>query len=223
MIRNILKKKIKFTFFYYLFSFTVFAEAYYFKSFYQRENQDDIHFFSRKVPSTKKLETFEEFYHLYYLTSYYDNHHLKRNIFWLQKTLKKPFAPPIQALVISTNIDQYRRYQRLIKMQVYYLLTKNYVLLAARFDKHYPVFFNKKYSKENLRSLNIAKNYYQTATTYWKECLKYHREADKIKKKTKLTFIEDLFYRIKYENFNYNTIIRRKIAKVEEKKDYFKN
>ena len=223
MIKDLLKKNFfKFIFFCYFFSF-VSAETYHFRSFYQRENQDDIHFFSRKSPSTKKLKTFEEFYRLYYLTSYYDDHHLKRNIFWLQKTLKKPFAPPIQALVISTNIDQHRRYQRLMKMHVYYLLTKNYVLLAARFDKHYPVFFNKKYNKENLRSLDIAKKYYQTATIYWRECLKYHKNVDKIKKKTKLPFIEDLFYRIKYENFNYNTIIRRKIAKVEEKKDYFKN
>ena len=178
-------------------------------------------FFFYKVPSSKKLKYFEEFYRLYYFTSYYDNNHLRRNIFWLQQTLKKKFSPPIQALVISTNEKQYLRYQRLMKMHVNYLLTKNYVFLAAYFDKHNPVFFNKKYKKQNLKSLSIAEKYYKIAIIYWQETMKHYQSADEIKKKTELTFIENFFYRIKYEKFNYANIINRKIIKIEEKKKYF--
>lgn len=191
------------------------------KNYHKEKGQDDFYTFLYTVPSTKKLEYFEEFYNLYYLTSYYNNKHLKRNIFWLQQTLKKPFAPPIQALVISTNENQYLRYQRLMKMHVNYLLTKNYVFLAARFDKHYPVFFNKKYSRINLKSLEIAEYYYKIANLYWQEAMKHYQKGNEIQKKTELMFVEDLFFRIKYEKFNYSDIINRKISNLKKKKDYF--
>ena len=176
--------------------------------------------------SGRKLRYLEEFYRMYYLPSQFESNDLQRNIFWLQIALKAPFAPPLYALVISEKETEYKKYQKLLQMHINYLLTKNLVYLAARFDKHKPVFFNKPYAKDIVRSLAIAKFFYEGATFYWKKVTFHYQDLTELKEfktvKTKLNFAEHLIYRIYVKDLDYQRIIDRKLTKLTKTYEYFK-
>ena len=149
-------------------------------------------------------------------------------MFWLEIALKSPFAPPIKAFVVPKTREQYERYKTILKMHLNYLMTQNYVYLASRFEKHYPVFFNKPYYKENLESLSIAKGFYQNALYYWYKVLEYsdHLDPEKISSfkeehLTELYFMEDVIYRIKKNDLNYERVIQRHLKKINETELFF--
>ena len=174
--------------------------------------------------SSRQLLYKEEFYRLYYLPLYHTQHDYNRNIFWLQIAMKAAWAPPIQALVISKKPVEYQKYQLLIRMHLNYLMTKNAVYLGARYDKHEPRWFNKPYKKEILESLEIARYYYLTALRSWQEVLKYKKELQTPKFKfihIDLFFTEDMIVRIDSKDLNYERVVKRQLAKIEQTIDYF--
>ena len=171
----------------------------------------------------KKFYYLEEFYSLYYLSHHYQNNDINRNLFWLQRALRSPFAPPLQALVVPKTEKQYQHYKAIVKMHLHYLMTKNYIYLASRFEKHKPVFFNKPYAEQNLKSLKIARGLYKNADYYWQQTLLYCEQVKnkKINDITKLYFMEDTFYRIQTDELNYGRVISRHLQKIDNAETFF--
>ncbi|BBM88541.1 hypothetical protein COTS27_00222 [Spirochaetota bacterium] len=169
----------------------------------------------------RKLRYKEEFYNLYYLPQLYENHDLARNLHWLQVALKVPFAPPIQALIPHENEAEYEKYKVLVNMHLHYLLTKNWVFLAARFDKHRPVFFNIPYKEDILKSLDIAEVLYKGALESWNQTLEYFEVARTLRPRSKLDFLETTVYKIQKREIDYTRVITRKLNKLARTRAYF--
>lgn len=176
------------------------------------------------VPSHARLRTVEDFYRLYYLPSYRQNNDMLRNIYYLQIALSRPFAHPIQALVVTDTEKQYEKYQLLLHLHIYYLLARDHLYLAARYDKHEPVFFNKEFSEEILASLEYAQSYYELSEKYWKKVLEYieHLEAYK-GTYVELPFIMDIPERQRSGDLDLKRVIDRKLKKLETTRDFFQD
>ena len=173
-------------------------------------------------PVSKRLSTVEEFYRMYYLPSSATEDDLHRNMFWLQIALRMPFSVPIQALVVPETKAQYDKYQVLMRMHLYFLLTKTALYLAARFDKHRPVFHDKPFKKEILGSLDYARYHYEGARSYWKEVMKHYTAARKMKVRVPLDFLNNMVYRIHTGDLNYNRVAERRLRSLEKKIEFYK-
>ena len=174
--------------------------------------------FPHRTAQARRLLYLEEFYRLYYLPSLYTEENTLRNIFWLDVAIKMPFAPPIQALVVCDTEQQYEKYRHLMKMHLYYLMTKNALYTAARFDKHTIRFSDAPYKKEILESLKYADFFYKQALVYWKQAFSYQEKVQKLKWHTvELDFLNDLAYRINKGDLDYQRIIQRHLNQLNEK------
>ncbi len=173
------------------------------------------------LPSHSKFRYVEDFYSLYYVPLKPENSDFNRNIFWLKWALAAPFAPPIFALSPPKTPEAYEKYKTLMRMHLHYLVTKNLVFLAARFDKHEPVFYNKPFAEDILKSLGIAEYLYLEAAKEWKKVLNIYRQALKIKARTNLNFLEQAVYRIRTKELDYDRVIKRKLKKLARTKKYF--
>ncbi len=185
-----------------------------------------LFFLTPNQVEARKLYYLEEFYRLYYLPLKFDNQDLARNIHWLQFATNRPFAPPIHALLVHDDETTYKKYQILLKMHLHYLLTKNFVYLAARFDKHKPVFFNKPYAKDILASLKIAEYLYREAIREWKIVINdYYSQVKDISEykrvRTRISFLDELITRITTGELDYQRVIERRLKKISEAKEYF--
>ena len=175
-----------------------------------------------EITNAGKLRYKEEFYRLYYLPQYSSQTDYNRNIYWLQMAMKIQFAPPIQALTICKTKKQYEKYRLLLKMHLNYLMAKNHVYIAARYDKHEPVWFNQPYKEDILKSLDIAEYHYQCAENYWNEMLKYKEAAEIIKKtRIELDFLEDMIHKVNVEDVNYKRVVDRKLNKLKKTRLFF--
>ncbi|OHD65122.1 MAG: hypothetical protein A2096_00035 [Spirochaetes bacterium GWF1_41_5] len=173
-------------------------------------------------PARRFLRYKEEFYRLYYLPSYYSNDDLLRNIGHLQTALRADFAPPLNAIVVCENENQYKRYRRLLVMHIYYLLTQNHVYLAARFDKHEIRFYNTPYAEDIVKSLAYARYNYECALNYWNEAVYWKNEADAFRReRVDLEFTEDIAWRMENGELDYRAVIEKKLEELENKKQYF--
>ena len=179
--------------------------------------------------SGRPLFYLEEFYSLYYLPHHYQNNDIKRNLVWLEVALKSPFAPPLQALFIPKSEEQYEYYQIILTMHLNYLMAKNYIYLANRFQKHEPVFFNRPYTEENTNSIQISRRLYENALYYWDKTLLYYNKAKDYQRSesfanyiTSLSFIENIIYRIDQDELNYKRVIDRQLNKLSQTESFFK-
>lgn len=170
---------------------------------------------------SRRLIYKEEFYRIYYLPQKYVNDDLTRAIHWLSWARVAPFAPPIQALKPHEDEQDYIKYQALINMHIDYLLTKNTAYLAARFDKHRPVYFNKPYAEDILKSLDIAEYLYDQAEIYWQRTLKQFADVRKMKGRSELDFLEDLVEEIRLKEVDLGGTVARKKANLEKTRKYF--
>lgn len=180
----------------------------------------NILYFSNIVWGRKLLYK-EEFYRIYYLPQTYANDDLTRTIYWLQWAVAAPFAPPIQALKPHEKEEDYQKYQALLKMHIHYLLTKNTAYLAARFDKHKPVFFNKPYKKDILRSLDIAEYLYDQADIYWEKTLKQWEKVRKMKGESNLSFLEQFVEKVRLKEIDWTSTLKRKKENLKKTRAYF--
>lgn len=171
----------------------------------------------------KKLSTLEEFYRMYYLPSMATEDDYFRNQFWLQIALKSPFAIPMHALVVPKSEAQYRKYKHLMRMHLNYLLTKNAIYLAARFDKHRLVFHDKPVKEEILRSLGYARYHYEVAGLYWQEALKHYAAARRLRRRVPLEFLNQMVFRIHKKELDYDRVIRRKLKQLRKKIEFYEN
>lgn len=170
----------------------------------------------------RPLVTVEDYYRLYYLTQTPKNQDHLGNLYWMQRALQAPFATPIEALVVPENEAQYRRYRTLVRLHLHYLMAETCVALGARFDKHEPRFFNRPWSDDIVKSLDVAKFYYDLAQRYWNDLLEDRKKLDADGgPRTELTFAEEIPGRIDEGQLDLTRVLDRQRAKLEKTREFF--
>ncbi len=135
-----------------------------------------------------KLLYAEEYYKLYHQNLYQYPEDFTGNIWFLEQALSRPFVNPLNALTRINNREEWERYRYLFYMHVNLKLVDLYRRLAASYDKRVAYFYNAPWKEDNLKSLDIAENYYKLAFYYWKEAGSWENKLEK----TKYFFLESI-------------------------------
>ncbi|MDX9801976.1 MAG: hypothetical protein RBT69_11645 [Spirochaetia bacterium] len=178
------------------------------------------------VPSTSvfsyKILYAEQFYKLYHRHFYQYPEDYLENIYYLEEALRSDFANPLNALAIIKNKSDWERYRNLFRMHVSLKLTDLYLGLGSKYDKRNRYFFNAPWQRENIKSLEIAKESYEYAKVYWEEALKWN---EKIKHSwvclEEVQNWEDESFRIREKELDYNAIIDRHLTRLDKVLDEF--
>ncbi len=178
-------------------------------------------------PLARKLRYKEDFFRLYNRWLYADEDSISRNIFFLELAFAVPFDNPIKALVPITSKKQYEKYKDLLMMQISMLLTKQYLILGNYYMKEKIYFFNREFFKDYLLGFDVAELRYKEGLDYWHYALKYAKKADAIHGvHMDLRFwgknfdYDDLLYKIKTGEINYNKVIQQRLARVRKNRNY---
>ncbi|MCL2792612.1 MAG: hypothetical protein FWD87_05935 [Spirochaetaceae bacterium] len=166
----------------------------------------------------------EQFYRLYHVHFNRFPEDYLENIFYLERALRADFANPLYALTVIKTREEWARYRNLFRMHVSIKLVELYLGLGSRYDKRNAYFFNAPWRRENIRSLEIARELYEFARIYWAEALKWSAQVPHTW--TPLENIqawEDQAYRIRNGLLDYNVIINRHIARVDRVLNEFRN
>ena len=143
----------------------------------------------------------------------------KRNIFWLENSMKLPNIHPSQAIIITKTWPEYVKYKMLLNFNINYLLTKEYVDWGWEFDKRDVVFYNMEWADKLKESFAIAKTRYEIAKYYWEETKKWSSLAYKQNLEIGWGQIEDLNYEIEngLYDYDYGMIIQNRLDGLKEK------
>ena len=174
---------------------------------------------SNIVAKPQKMIYIEQVYRLYESNLLSNQTNYKRNIFWLENSLKLVNAHPSQAIIVTNTWEEYVKYKLLLRFHIYYLLTKEYVGWGWEFDKRDIAFYNAEWAEDIKNSFEIAKSRYDIAKHYWEKTKLYAQEVNKIDVHIGWEQIEDLAYEIDNEEFDYDydTIIEMRLDSIENK------
>ena len=81
-------------------------------------------FFINELPP----EYFEDFYNLYSKRLYYNEDNIRFNIHIINLALSYPFRHPSKALCLLKTLDEGKRYKRLLVMDAYLRIMKDYLI-----------------------------------------------------------------------------------------------
>ena len=170
----------------------------------------------------KYKEQYYKLFHVHY-NQYPDD--TLENIFWLELALKANFANPLYALARIETKEQYEKYCYLFMMHLNLKMIEQYLYMANKFNKRNAYFYNAPWKEENLKSLDIAEKYFETARYYWTEALSWAEKArDRRFRFMRLTteFWEDEAYRIvESKTLNYGKTIDRELAMLYSVREKF--
>ncbi len=176
-----------------------------------------------------KMIFIEQIYKLFESNLHSTHTDHKRNIFWLENSLKLPNIHPSQAIVITNTWEEYVKYKILLRFHIHFLLTQEYVNWGWEFDKRDVVFYNMEWAEELKKSFEIARSRYKIAQYYWEETKKWSKLAYNKKSHIGWEKIEDLNYQIENNQFDYDydEVIQLRLIKLDEKlkkiDDFIKN
>ena len=161
----------------------------------------------------------EQVYRLYESNLLSNQTNYKRNIFWLENSLKLVNAHPSQAIIVTNTWEEYVKYKLLLRFHIYYLLTKEYMGWGWEYDKRDVVFYNAEWAEEIKNSFEIAKSRYDIAKHYWEKTKLYAQEINKIDVHIGWEQIEDLAYEIDNQEFDYDydEIIEMRLDSIDNK------
>ncbi len=161
----------------------------------------------------------EQIYSLYESNLHTGHTEHKRNIVWLENSLKLPNIHPSQAIIVTKTWEEYVKYKILLRFHIHFLLTKEYVDWGWEYDKQDVVFYNMEWAEDLKKSFEIAKSLYEKARYYWKETKKWSKLASEQKVYVNWDQIEDLNYEIENElfDYDYDMIIDMRLAGLEKK------
>ena len=120
----------------------------------------------------------EQYYKLYHQNLYQYPEDFNGNIWYLERALSRPFVNPLNALTQIKDNEVWERYRYLFYMHVNLKMVEQYRHLGSKYDKRIAYFFNEPWKEQNLKSLEIAENYYKTAEYYWTEALDWLEKVD---------------------------------------------
>lgn len=167
----------------------------------------------------QKMIFIEQIYGLYESNLLSNQTNNKRNIFWLENSLKLPNIHPSLAIVVTKTWEEYVKYKILLRFHIYYLLTKEYMGWGWEYDKQDVVFYNMTWAEDLKKSFDIAKSRYEIAKIYWDKTKLYASEANKMDIRINWDQVEDLAYEIDAGEFDYDydTVIEMRLESIENK------
>lgn len=167
----------------------------------------------------------EQIYKLYESNLHTTHTGHKKNIFWLENSLKLPNIHPSQAIIVTQTWEEYVKYKILLRFHIHFLLTKEYVGWGWQFDKRDVTFYNMEWAEEIKKSFEIARSRYELAQHYWEETLKWSRLAYSKNVTIGWEQIESLNWQIENDEFDYDygeviqmrlDSLDKKIAKIDQ-------
>lgn len=166
-----------------------------------------------------KMIFIEQIYHLYESNLHTTHTDHKRNIFWLENSLKLPNIHPSQAIIITKSWEEYVKYKILLRFHVHFLLTKEYVDWGWEYDKRDVVFYNMEWAEDLKKSFEIARSRYELAKYYWEETKKWSQLAYSKNFEIGWMQIEDLNWEIENNKFDYDydEIIEKRLMGIDDK------
>lgn len=202
---------------------SIHAEDYQYQYFSNKKEKDKYVPFSDYIPRIRlHYQTvphyLEDYYLLYGMKQYYNENSLRKNIDRLKIALQCKFRHPSQALVKLESDQEYFKYRNLMFMHINMLIMRNYLSIAARYDKRKIDFYNWDYAKEINESFTIAERYYNEAYPYWQKALEYANTASSVKITTDLGFIETERKKIITGEIDFGKIINGYISGLQSKK-----
>lgn len=174
---------------------------------------------SNIIAKPQKMIYIEQVYRLYESNLLSNQTNYKRNIFWLENSLKLVNTHPSQAIIVTNTWEEYVKYKLLLRFHIYYLLTKEYMGWGWEYDKRDVVFYNAEWAEEIKNSFEIAKSRYDIAKHYWEKTKLYAQEINKIDVHIGWEQIEDLAYEIDNQEFDYDydEIIEMRLDSIDNK------
>ncbi|MDR0730087.1 MAG: hypothetical protein LBF63_00335 [Treponema sp.] len=167
-------------------------------------------------------EQYYRLYHLHYI-QYPDD--TMENIYWLEQALKADFANPLYALALIENETQWEKYRYLFTMHVYLKLIEQYLYLGNKWNKRNAYFYNAPWKEQNLESLDTAETCYRAALSYWRDALEWAAKSRESRFRwinlQRVQFWEDEALRIEEGDLNYETIISRELALLQQVREKF--
>ncbi|MDR2746775.1 MAG: hypothetical protein LBB77_04940 [Treponema sp.] len=167
-------------------------------------------------------EQYYRLYHLHYI-QYPDDS--MENIYWLEKALKADFANPLYALALIEDKTQWEKYRYLFTMHIYLKLIEQYLYLGNKWNKRNAYFYNAPWKEQNLESLETAERCYRAALSYWEDAASWAAKSRDRRFRwinlQKVQFWEDEALRIEEGDLNYETIITRELALLQEVREKF--
>jgi hypothetical protein len=119
----------------------------------------------------------EQYYDLYHRQMYMYPENVNENLWYLERCLTHPLANPLNALARVETEAEYERYRYLFYMHIYLEIIRSYRIMAAGYDKRQAYFYNAPWRDVNLKSLEIARYYYETALGFWDEAQEWSAKA----------------------------------------------
>lgn len=165
----------------------------------------------------------EDFYRLYSLPLYWTEDDLWQNITYLNYALEAPFDFAHRAFCKIETEEEHARYKDLLRMQFHYLITKNYLYLAAYFDKPDVYFHNKQFEETITNCFELAEHYYKKGIEHWKEAQAFSERVVKNKAYIEMDVLLDKAHKIYYGEIDYNKTISRKLNEITEKREKLAN
>jgi len=167
-------------------------------------------------------EQYYRLYHLHYI-QYPDD--TMENIYWLEKAIKADFCNPLYALALIENETQYEKYRYLFNMHLNLKLIEQYLFLGNKWNKRQAYFYNAPWKEQNLESLETAEKCYRTALYYWTAALEWAGKARERRfyfiNLPRVQFWEDEAFRIENGGLNYEKIINRELAFIQDVRGKF--
>ena len=166
-----------------------------------------------------KMIFIEQIYRLYESNLHMTHTDHKRNIFWLENSLKLPNIHPSQAIVITKTWPEYVKYKLLLRFHIHFLLTKEYVEWGWEYDKRDVVFYNMEWAEDLKKSFEIARSRYLLAKHYWEETKKWSSLAYSKNIEIGWGQIEDLNWEIENNEFDYDydEVIESRLKGIDDK------
>jgi hypothetical protein len=103
-------------------------------------------------------------------------------------------------------------------MHINMLIMRNYLKIAARYDKHRIYFYNADFADDIKKSLDIADGLYRQAVPYWNRAREHARKASSVRVTTRLAAMESERYAIIKNELDYDRIIGNHIDRLKVKK-----
>jgi hypothetical protein len=167
-------------------------------------------------------EQYYRLYHLHYI-QYPDD--TMENIYWLEKALQADFANPLYALALIEDEVQWEKYRYLFTMHLHLKLIEQYLFLGNKWNKRNAYFYNAPWKAQNLESLDTAETCFQTALFYWQGASQWAEKALEGRFRfinlERVQFWEDEAGRIEDKSLDYEKIITRELALIQEVREKF--
>lgn len=161
----------------------------------------------------------EDYYLLYGMKQYYNEPFLRKNIEYLEIALNSNFRHPSRSLVKINDEKEYYKYRNLLFMHINLLIMKNYLTIAALYDKPKVYFYDGTFGKQLTESFNMAEGFYKEAIPYWEKAKLYAEKASEVKITLDLSYMETERYRIVKKDLDYGKIIGANLQRLSKKQN----